>query len=77
MERTVEVDGERSCRSSLISRPADRRQRGPRVRPEPRIVERLLGALQLVSPCLHDHRSGRAAKLVGEVTGGYQVPPGF
>jgi amidase len=33
--------------------------------------------VQLVSPYLHDHRSVRAAKLVGEVTGGYQVPPGF
>jgi amidase len=33
--------------------------------------------MQLVSPFLHDRRSVQAAKLVGELTGGYQVPPGF
>jgi hypothetical protein len=33
--------------------------------------------MQLVSPFLHDRRSVRAAGLVGELTGGYEVPPGF
>jgi amidase len=33
--------------------------------------------MQVVAPFLHDRRAVRAAELVSEVLGGYEVPPGF
>jgi amidase len=33
--------------------------------------------MQVVAPYLHDRRAMRVARLVSEVVGGYEVPPGF
>ena len=79
MERTVEVDGESRAVGSLISWLGLIGVMGlpSAVPPIGRTAAGLPVGVQLVSPYLHDHRSVRAAKLVGEVTGGYQVPPGF
>ena len=33
--------------------------------------------VQVVAPYLHDRRAVRAARLIGQVAGGYQPPPGF
>ena len=33
--------------------------------------------MQIVAPYLHDRRAVRAAQLVSDVLGGYEVPPGF
>jgi amidase len=79
MDRTIEVNGEsRSLVSTIpwlgligvVGLPSA-------VAPIGRTAAGLPVGMQLVSPYLHDRRSVRAAKLVGEVTGGYQVPPGF
>jgi amidase len=79
MDRTIEVDGELRRVGSLISWPGLIGVVGlpSAVAPIGRTAAGLPVGLQIVSPYLHDRRSVRAAKLVGEVTGGYQVPPGF
>jgi amidase len=33
--------------------------------------------MQVIAPYLHDRRAIRVSGLVSEVTGGYEVPPGF
>jgi amidase len=33
--------------------------------------------VQVVAPYLHDRRAVRAARLIGDVAGGYESPPGF
>ena len=33
--------------------------------------------MQIVAPFLHDRRAVRAARLISEALGGYEVPPGF
>jgi len=79
MDRTIEVNGESRSLVSAISWPGLIGVVGlpSAVAPIGRTAAGLPVGMQLVSPYLHDRRSVRAAKLVGEVTGGYQVPPGF
>jgi amidase len=79
MDRTIEVNGESRSIVGAISWPGLIGVLGlpSAVAPIGRTAAGLPVGMQLVSPYLHDHRSVRAAKLVGEVTGGYQVPPGF
>ena len=79
MDRTIEVDGESRSIGSTISWLGLIGVVGlpSAVVPISRTAAGLPVGMQLVSPYLQDRRSVRAAKLVGEVTGGYQVPPGF
>jgi len=79
MDRTIEVDGESRSVGSLISWPGLIGVVGlpSAVAPIGRTAAGLPVGMQIVSPYLQDRRSVRAAKLIGEVTGGYEVPPGF
>ncbi len=79
MDRTVEVNGEPRSIISTISWPGFIGVVGlpSAVAPIGHTAAGLPVGIQLVSPYLHDLRSVRAAKLVGELTAGYQVPPGF
>jgi amidase len=79
MERTIEVGGEERSLVSTIAWPGFIGVLGlpSAVAPIGRTAAGLPVGMQLVSPYLHDRRSVRAAKLVGELTGGYAVPPGF
>jgi amidase len=79
MERTIEVGGESRSLVSTIAWPGFIGVVGlpSAVAPIGRTAAGLPVGMQLVSPYLHDRRSVQAAKLVGELTGGYQVPPGF
>lgn len=79
MDRTIEVNGEPASLVSTIRWPGLVGVLGlpSAVAPIGRTAAGLPVGMQLVSPFLHDRRSVRAAQLVGELTGGYQVPPGF
>jgi amidase len=79
MDRTVEVNGEpRSIISTVswlgfigvVGLPSA-------VVPIGRTKAGLPVGVQVVAPFLHDLRAVRVAQLIGEVTGGYEVPPGF
>jgi len=79
MERVIVVDGQSRSIGSTISWLGLIGVVGlpSAVAPIGRTAAGLPVGVQLVSPYLHDRRSVQAAKLVGEITGGYQVPPGF
>ena len=79
MDRTVDVNGESRSMGSTIQWPGLIGVMGlpSAVAPIGRTAAGLPVGMQIVSPYLHDRRSVRAAKLVGDLTGGYQVPPGF
>jgi amidase len=79
MERTIDVGGEQRSLVSTIAWPGFIGVLGlpSAVAPIGRTGAGLPVGMQLVSPYLQDRRSVRAAKLVGELTGGYEVPPGF
>jgi amidase len=79
MDRTVEVNGQpRSIISTVswlgfigvIGLPSV-------VVPIGRTAAGLPIGVQVVAPYLHDRRAARVARLIGEITGGYAVPPGF
>ena len=77
--RTIEVDGESRPLVStidwigligIVGLPSA-------VVPIGRTAAGLPVGMQIVAPFLHDRRAVRAAQLVAEVLGGYEVPPGF
>jgi amidase len=79
MDRTVEVDGVTRPIISLVSWPGFIGVVGlpSAVAPIGRTRDGLPVGVQVVAPYLHDLRAVRVAQLIGDVTGGYEVPPGF
>ena len=79
LERTIEIDGDQRALIStidwlgligIVGLPSA-------VVPIGRTAAGLPVGMQIVSPSLHDRRSVRAARLVDDVVGAYQAPPGY
>jgi len=79
LERTIDINGERAPYIGavqwagfigVVGRPSA-------VPPIGRTPEGLPVGMQVVAPYLRDRDAVRAAALVAQVTGGYEVPPGF
>jgi amidase len=77
--RTVELNGETHPLADVLAWPGMISVVGlpSVVVPIGRTADGLPVGMQVVAPYLHDRRAVRVARLITEVTGGYETPPGF
>jgi amidase len=79
LTRTIDVDGIARPMLDVVAWPGLIGIMGlpSAVSPIGRTAENMPVGVQVVSPSLHDRRSVRVARLISEVVGGYEPPPGF